>query len=240
MPVNRYYSEVPLIPEGEILLTEQEFHHLAHVNRTKEGEAVELVDGKGNLATASVVNVRKKEALLKIDALAASPPESFRIVLAQAVPRLSRLDTILEKGTELGVTEFILFPGERSEIKRLEDKQLARMKQLTISAMKQCGRLYLPALTKRPPLKGWEHQDIPAFFGDLEQHAPDLISAWQHNPPKEGICVVIGPESGFSESEEIKLRALGCKGIKLHHNILRTDTAAIAALSIVSLLSSRS
>ena len=141
---------------------------------------------------------------------------------------------ILEKGTELGLTEFWLFPGHHSERKTLTEHQLQRLRALTIAAMKQCGRLYLPTITLKPPLSEWESPHPPAFFGDLSPDAPPLFNAWQQNPRQDEVLFFIGPESGFSKEEESTLRHFDATGVKLHQNILRTDTAALAALTLIS------
>ena len=234
MPADRFFTPNLFAMDQLASLDGKEFHHLKNVTRTKPGEQVEVVNGLGELAVAVVEEVERHHATLRILKLDKSPPPRYTIILAQAIPRIQRLDFILEKGTELGLTEFRLFPGDRSERKSLTEHQLERLRALTVAAMKQCGRLYLPTLSVAPPLAKWKPLTGSPFFGDLAPEAPTFFSEWQQHPPREEIVFFIGPESGFSGEEELLLHQLGAKGVKLHHNILRTDTAALTSLSLIS------
>lgn len=230
MPAERFFSTAFFENQGEITLEDQEFHHLAHVMRAKEKDRVELVNGQGQLAFATIKTIGKKRAALTIESVVSEPSPFFQIILAQAIPRGSRLDFILEKGTELGMTELWLFPGKLGERQALTEKHLERMRLLTISAMKQCGRLYLPKISLHPPLSNWNSSlPFPSFFGDVNPDAPVF-----KEKPEKGVIFFIGPESGFHTSEINYLQSVGALGLKLHTNILRTDTAALAALTLVS------
>lgn len=236
MPIDRFYTESVLKNDCEFFLEEQEFHHLYRVTRTREGEQIEIVNGKGQLAEANVERIEKRKALLKITQVIESPPSSFKRILIQAIPKLNRLEMIVEKGTELGMEELWLFPGERSEKKQLPENQLDRLKTISISAMKQCGRLYLPSIVLHPPLQKWKTFPSPCYFGDLCPEAPSLFKEYQKSPHSECVFFAIGPESGFSDNEIEIFRTHHAKGIFLNENILRTDTAAIAALAILGVI----
>ncbi|MFQ5729035.1 MAG: RsmE family RNA methyltransferase, partial [Waddliaceae bacterium] len=227
MPADRFFYAFLLTPNQEVQLESKEFHHLKNVTRTKQGAVVELVNGQGQLASAILKKIGKNNALLQVNNVDKSPKPLHPLILAQAIPRIHRLDFILEKGTELGLTEFWLFPGHHSERKKLTEHQIRRLRALTIAAMKQCGRLYLPTISIKPPLSDWGSPQLPAFFGDLSPNAPPLFHAWQQSPLKNEVLFFIGPESGFSDEEECTLRNFGATGVKLHQNILRTDTAAL-------------
>jgi 16S rRNA (uracil1498-N3)-methyltransferase len=233
MPAERYFID-ELLQSHEIkILRGTEFHHLVHVMRTRKGEQVELVNGQGLLARTIVKEIRKDQALLLIEQIEQEPPPSIQVILAQAIPKLNRLDFILEKGTELGVHAFWLFPGQQSVKKDFQGKQLERLKAITIAAMKQCGRLYLPDLQFKPPLANWQPLQGTLFFGDVDPAAPLLGETWRQACLNSPIIFFTGPESGFT-LEEIKwLKQMGAQGTKLHDLILRTDTASIAALSVI-------
>lgn len=234
MPAERYYIDQDLHQGNHVSLEDQEFRHLAQVMRTKSGETIELVNGKGVLADATVDQIGKKHAIVHVESIQKQSGPTTPVVLAQAIPRINRLDFILEKGTELGMTELWLFPGKLSERKDLTEHQLERMRGLAIAAMKQCGRLWLPQIVVKPPLKEWKSLDLLSYFGDLSSEAPLFSKVLAGSPLEKGILFFTGPESGFEEDEEQKLRELGAKGVKLHSNILRTDTASIAALSLIT------
>jgi 16S rRNA (uracil1498-N3)-methyltransferase len=222
MPADRFFTPSPL--KDPLILEGEEFHHLAKVMRIRVGETIEIVNGQGEFVEAEVVSLDKK-AQLKIVSHRKTPPPSQNIFLAQALTRPSSLEWIVEKGTELGVTEFWLFPGDRSEKKEISSSQLHRLETIIINALKQCGRLYLPKIVLKPPLEKWEKPSGSLFFGDLSSKMP------LKGPFEKTVIFFIGPEKGFSSEEAQLLNKFHAKGITLHDNILRAETAAIAILS---------
>jgi len=234
MPAERFYHPQPFLEGSSITLEEQEFHHLIHVMRARQGDDIELVNGQGQLAKACIDAIEKKRASLTLSQVETFPPSTTQLILAQAVPRLNRLEFILEKSTELGATEIWLFPGAHSERNNFSENQLERLNTILIAAMKQCGRFYLPKLVLMPPIKKWSQVPSSAFYGDTSPLAPSLAASWNLSGNKQSAFICIGPESGFNAEEESALKNLGVLGVKLHPNILRTDTAAITALAILS------
>jgi 16S rRNA (uracil1498-N3)-methyltransferase len=236
MPAERYFLDHDLQLNGYQELKGSEFHHLAHVMRTQKGESIELVNGKGILAQATVQNISKDKALLKIEQVHQASTSPCRLILAQAYSKSHRMDFILEKGTELGVDSFWLFPGLHSAKKECYPSQLERAQAVTIAAMKQCGRLYLPEIILQPSIDQWKNFDnMTAFFGNLEPEAPLFEKAWRSlHSPAFPLVFVTGPEGGFSQQEIIGLKEKGALGVKLHENILRTETASLMALSLLS------
>lgn len=239
MPAERFYIPEELALGKEYNLKDQEYHHLVHVMRIGEGDQVEVVNGNGVLALAVIQSLNKKEAILKIINRSLLPLEGTKIILAQAIPRMNRLDFILEKSTELGVSEIWLFPAQLSERKSLTEQQLERFKIQLISAMKQCGRLYLPEIKLKESLKSWKPLNDLMFFGDVEFKAPALFEYKDQLNQRERVIFFVGPESGFTKEEEEKFRLWGAKGVSLHRHILRTDTAAIVALALLSAFSNK-
>lgn len=233
MPKERFYTPEELTVGQNVALEEAELHHLANVMRATVGTCVELVNGKGSYARAEVTKMEKKRASLSVKHVQIIPKENKIIILAQALPRLNRLDFIVEKGTELGMDQVWLFPGELSERKSLSESQEDRLKLVAIAAMKQCGRLHLPEIKWLPPIKKWEAQTIPIYFGSLEVDCPSFYSVLQKASSRDAIFCV-GPEAGFSEFEEKHLQSLNGIGVQLHRNILRTDTAALVALALLT------
>jgi 16S rRNA (uracil1498-N3)-methyltransferase len=236
MPAERYFTPDPLNQDEIIELIGAEFHHLARVMRARKGDHVELVNGKGALAEATILEIRKEKGLLKISHVTQETNRPCQIILAQAIPKPNRLDFVLEKGTELGVDCFWLFPGTQSVKKEFFPHQIERAQQLTIAAMKQCGRLTLPSIEILPPLSQWPSLEGKSpFFGDLDPSAPLFETLWKSSSsPIYPALFITGPESGFNEKEIEILKKLGAKGVKLHPHILRTDTASLVALSLLS------
>ena len=231
MPAERYYIDSKLHTGDNIELQDHEFHHLAHVMRTKIGEVVELVNGQGQLAQTLVQRIAKRVCYMQIESVTEEPKPAFEIILAQSIPRVNRLDFIIEKGVELGLTQLWLLPAKHSERKSFNEQQLEKMKMQMITAMKQCGRLYLPELHLMQPIAKYDKLPYPSYFGDLDPEAPSFLKEWKRDGQK-GCIILIGPESGFTEDEIAHLRKIDAHGIKLHPNVLRTDTAALAALTL--------
>lgn len=236
MPDDRFFVSEHFSVKTKTLLKDQELHHLLHVMRVRVGENIELVNGKGQLAQGILEKVEKQQAHVAVQNVISEATPTTSLILAQALPRLPRLEYILEKATELGVTDLWLFPAEHSERKELSATQLQRLHQILISSIKQCGRLHLPKITLKPPLFAWQPLQN-AFYGDTRPEASPLIQAFTRTVPAECIWIV-GPEKGFSSKEtDFLASAIGAEGVSLHSNTLRVDTAAITGLSILSSLS---
>lgn len=238
MPSERYFIDADFFSQKHVELAGSEFHHLVHVMRTRKGESIELVNGKGSLAQAIVHDFTKDKARLHVEDVYHETSQPCHLILAQAFSKQSRLDFIFEKGTELGVDHFWLFPGQHSAKKECYPSQIERMRTVTIAAMKQCGRLYLPSISFIVPINAWENQltGKSSFFGDLDPSAPLFETAWKkglnsHTPP---FVFITGPEGGFSEEEVKSLKDQSAVGVKLHQNILRTETASIMAMGLLS------
>lgn len=231
MPAYRYFLETDFKQGLQVELKGQEQHHLAHVMRGQVGERVELVNGKGAFAEASIFRLGRREALLEIERVVQEASPVYSVILAQAIPRANRLDFILEKGTELGMTELWLFPAERSERFKFTEAQLERMQHVAIAAMKQCGSLFLPRIVVRDHFSRWEKFEGTVCFGDVDCKSPAKdFFAWKQ---QKRVLFFVGPEGGLTESEVRMLRQRGAQGLWLHDNILRTETAALAGLTLI-------
>jgi 16S rRNA (uracil1498-N3)-methyltransferase len=221
----RFYLDGSL--EEPLILSGDELHHLAHVLRIRVGEEVELVNGRGSLARAQVKRLTKEKGEFSLLDLIHEPPSSPSLFLGISLIRLNRLEWTLEKGTELGADGFILFPTERSEQKSLSHHQLSRFRHLSLSALKQCGRLYLPEIIYASSLSEVLARNGVFLFGDLDGEELLIRSSLPSSHP---IIFLTGPEGGFSPKELEKLREKRATGIRLHKNTLRAETAPLAAL----------
>ncbi|NGX45700.1 MAG: Ribosomal RNA small subunit methyltransferase E [Chlamydiae bacterium] len=227
MPDNRFFTPEPLEKGTLISLDGDEMRHMAKVMRRGEDDRVELVNGQGALAIATIKSVSRNSAELLIEELSLEKRPEREMILAQALPQLPRLDLIIEKGTELGATAFWLFPGERSEKKELSPNQKRRLELLAISALKQSGRLFLPSIEFKPPLTEWDKPSTPLFYGAPE--GPRL------ERPVGGALFLVGPGGGLSDKEKSYLsETLKATGKSLNPNILRAETAALCALSLLA------
>ncbi len=232
MPSDRFFIPEPFHPGQTLSLTGDEHHHMLHVMRSGVGASVEIINGGGDLALATLTHVGKKEALLRIESLTHTQKLNYSLRLAIGLPRFNRLEYILEKATELGISDFILFPAEGSEKKEISDNQWQRIFHLLSSSIKQCGRLYLPVVSFLPSLDNWMLHHEKSFFGDTRSEKSRFI---QKIEPGVSTTVFIGPEKGFSHKEITFLENnLQAEGVSLSSHTLRVDTAAIAAAAQLS------
>ncbi len=234
MPAERYYIDTPLKIDLEVSIEGEEANHLAKVMRGRVGDEIEIVNGRGVLAEGIVDQVGKNSVLVHISKIIKSEKPPVPIIIAQGFPRLNRIDIIVEKGTELGMTELWFFPGDQSEKKDLSPTQRTRFKNIAISAMKQCGCLFLPEIVEKQALSKWKDLPFDLYYGDVSPDAPTFTSVLNKGNITNGIVFIIGPEKGFSKSESAELKNLRATGVSLHQNILRTDTAPLCALSQIS------
>ena len=194
--------------------------------RVRLGEEIELVDGKGSLAQATLHELAKDRATLVVRNVQTLPPPVPRIVSAIALMRMSKLEWTIEKCTELGADAFILFAADQSEKEDLSEHQQERLRHLSIAALKQCGRLYLPTLALLT-LEQVLSTNALILFGEPDPQTPRLAS---ETAPE--IVFVTGPEKGFSKREREHLKQKG-KGVRLNAHILRAETAPVCAISIL-------
>ncbi len=230
MPVNRFFHDSPLRSSQQVTFLGQEFLHMTRVVKVRKGGSVEIINGKGALAEGVVDVVERSKAIVTVYSVKQyeRPPSS--IVIAQAIPRLNRLEIIIEKGTELGMSAIWLFPAKKSEKTSFSYNQIERIRYVSICALKQSGGVFLPEILVKPPLLTWKSLPDSSYFGDIDPDAPKLIDGWKET---ESCCFFIGPESGFTEKEIAFLREHDATGVSLHSNILRTDTAPLVVLSVV-------
>lgn len=223
---DRFYIDGSL-ESGSLLLSGSEFHHLAHVMRVRVGEEIELINGRGSLAQAIVEKMEKESALLSLSHIETHPRPKPLFLIALPILKMDRLEWAVEKATELGADAFRLFPAEWSEKKHLTEHQFERIMHIVISAMKQCGRLYLPSIEWFPTMSEAIQTDFPVFFGDLDPSAVSLA------PQKGNSLFISGPEKGFSP-KEIEILRKRAHGVRLSENVLRAETAPLVALSLLS------
>ncbi len=227
MPKDRYFTEDSLSENKYSSLSGEEFRHLK-VMRKNPGDEIELLNGRGFLATATIDAFQKDSAVLhltKVDFF----ERTYRTILWQALPKLHRLEWIAEKGTELGMSEIRLFASEKTQTDFKENK-IPRLRAKMISALKQSGGLHLPEIRQISSVSEWEPFTEPAFFGDPNPKAPLFRHELTVGHSLLHLCV--GPESGFSSKEVSRLTELGARGVLLHPHTLRTETAALTFLAL--------
>ena len=194
-----------------------------------------MFDGQGNECAATLEGGKKK-AQVRLDAVIQVSRESpLTTELAIGLSKGDRFEWVLQKATELGVSKIVPLLTERSEVKlsgpRLE-KKLQQWQQIIISACEQCQRNYLPALIAPMALDQWlQQRDQKALALVLHHRSDKQLS--DYSQPSQGASLLIGPEGGLSDNEITLALSQGCHALTMGPRVLRTETAPIAALSLL-------
>ena len=223
--------------EGERVLQGAGFHHLARVLRAREGDALEVFDGKGQNFPAKVIRLEPERALLKLEAPTASPPRRA-ITLIQALPKADRLEWVLQKGTELGASAFWPVQAERCVVKWKEDggKKVQRWQRIVEEAARQCERSDVPTVSS-PVDAAVAAASLKVshrlLLLDEEERERTLSTAVAAESTTQPLALLIGPEGGWARPEVDALKSLGAQPVTLGRQVLRTETAPLAALVVI-------
>jgi 16S rRNA (uracil1498-N3)-methyltransferase len=218
--------------QKQIVLDEDTSRHVVQVLRMKEGEKLNLTDGKGSLMTAEVIDAHKKHCSVKIIDILNKTQNSRKVTIAiSLLKNTSRFEWFLEKATEIGVSEIVPLTCERTEKQKF---RYDRMKGICISAMLQSQQTWLPVLHEP---KQFNHlaieqfDDQQKFIAHCEESGEKKsLSSFQ---PFNHSTILIGPEGDFSK-EEIKLALQNnFIPISLGETRLRTETAGIVAATLL-------
>ncbi|MGV3636928.1 MAG: RsmE family RNA methyltransferase [Flavobacteriales bacterium] len=223
---------------GDLIeLPEEEAHHATSVLRLASGARIGVLDGKGTRAVATIELVSKRGCTARITERTTTAPErSARIHLAVApTKQMDRYEWFVEKAVEVGVDRITPLVTDRTERAKL---RIDRLQRVAISAMKQSQRSWLPSIDELTTLKQLLAQELPdrRFFGWCEGEHRSLMDAYD---PNSHALVLIGPEGDFTAEEAGLLRSNGCAAVAIGNARLRTETAALAACTWMSLAQQR-
>ncbi|MCW8827571.1 MAG: 16S rRNA (uracil(1498)-N(3))-methyltransferase [Gammaproteobacteria bacterium] len=224
------------LTDGEtVTLDESAARHVARVLRLNPGGQLILFDGTGGEFNAVIREIGKRRVMAELGTRQHVETESpLRITLAQGISRGDRMDFTIQKAVELGVSRIVPLSTERSVVnlkgQRLE-KKLAHWQGIIISACEQCGRNTLPQLLPMQSLARWLEDDGAKGTGVLLDHRANATIATLSLPPGVALTLLIGPEGGLSGTEQERALVAGYQGLRLGPRVLRTETAALAALA---------
>ncbi len=213
----------------EVWVQGDRFHHLFRARRLRRGEAVRLTDGGGRARWAEVREVGAERARLVLGSAAPTNESPIGVHLAVATPRAARTSWQVEKGTELGVVSFRFFSCERAP-RRIHAAGVKRLQRVAAAALEQSGRSLLPFIEAGLDLAALEeHLRSCERSVLLDPHAQSSLvrvagGSW---------WVVVGPEGGFTPAEGVRLQAATTVSARLGPSILRVETAALAASSLL-------
>lgn len=230
----RAFIDAPLAPGTTVALPESAAAHLVRVLRLRVGDGCVLFNGDGHDYDARIASIDKRGASAEITGARAVANESpLRIVLVQGIARGEKMDWILQKATELGVSAFVPVQSERSEVKldgERAAKRLAHWRSVVVSACEQSWRARVPAVSAAQPMAA----ALDALPADgtrllLDPEAETGMTALAK--PGGKLVLAIGPEGGWSTRDRATLESAGFTGVRLGPRILRTETAGIAAVA---------
>jgi len=210
-------------------LDKSQSHYLAKVMRANIGENFSLFNQSGEWE-AKITKIIKGVVEFSIAKKIRSNVNEKEIWLAFAPIKLNYLNLMMQKATELGVTRFIPILTERTIVRRINQK---RINKIIIEASEQSNRLKIPKLEEIVKLDNFlkSNQKINIIFGDLNTDNSSLNIIKNTEP----LCVLIGPEGDFTEKEREKILELkNLIPLKINENILRSETAAISMISIIT------
>jgi 16S rRNA (uracil1498-N3)-methyltransferase len=236
MRLTRVYIDAPVIAGKHLLLEGSAANHVARVLRLRVGDALTLFNGGGGEFGAHIDEIHKDSVLVRVAEHRSTDRESsLSLTLAQGISRGERMDWVIQKATELGTARIVPVSTKRSVV-RLDERQAERKWQhwraIAVAACEQCGRNRIPELTE------------PVDFYELLASAAAAPTRLLLSPGGDtrlddledvgaGIMVLIGPEGGLEDIEQEAALAAGFKTVRLGPRVLRTETAAIAALTII-------
>lgn len=235
----RFYCSFPIAVAQTYALPDAVVRHI-HVRRLQVGDSLELFNGDGHAYVATLTHLDKKNASVQVDQQQATHNESpLDITLIQAISSGDRMDFTLQKCVELGVKRFLPVISERSVVRLQGDraqKRVDRWQEIVVSACEQCGRTAVPTVMPIIPFKElgqhpFEHNALKFILSIAKNQGLKAIQ-----PTTTTFYLLAGPEGGLTEAEEDVAFSLGFQPITLGPRVLRTETAAMCAVSAMQLL----
>lgn len=221
-------------------MTGELYRHMARVLRLKEGSEVKLTDDSGREFCGVIEEVGAKALTVRVTAVESEPEQEpgLRVTLYQGLPKGEKLDLILQKCTELGISELVTFDAERSIVKLRGDRsagRLERCEKIVQEAARQSGRRSPPKVSIGGSLdvvlrEAGHTVKLLLWEGEQTTKLRETLDAYQS---PETVAIVVGPEGGLSSEEVEQAIACGFTPISLGRRILRTETAGFAMLSIL-------
>lgn len=236
----RVFTDQPLSLARTVSLEAGPAQHVARVLRLTSGDPLVLFNGDGCDYPAVLESVARKSVTARIIGCEPVNNESpLAVHLVQGISRGERMDWVVQKAVELGVGRLSPVLTERTVVRLEADRRRRRLdhwRGVMVSACEQCGRARLPHLDAPEPLSA-RLADGESATGGLRlfldpEGRKGLMDLSEH---PRSVCLVVGPEGGLSDAERSRLREAGFEGVRLGPRILRTETAAVAALTAVQM-----
>lgn len=233
MRIPRIYTGQPLRANASIALDVGASQHVARVLRMSVGDRLVLFNGEGGQYPATISAVDKKSVMTTTDGFEDIEHESMlELHLGIAISRGDRMDWVVQKATELGVSVIAPLLSERTEVRlrgEREEKKRRHWQQVTVSACEQCGRNRLPRILPLQALDQWIGSVRTDARLVLDHRAGNITAA----AAPASVALLVGPEGGLTEAEISAAAAQGFTALRLGPRVLRTETAPLAAIAIL-------
>ncbi len=227
---------VDAVESGRARITGPDAHHLTRVLRVEPGQQFEISDNH-SVYLAEVESARKDLVSFSVREKVTAPPPLVRTAILASLIRFERFEWMLEKATELGVERIVPVQAERSErgLEHAVGKRISRWNRIVREASEQSRRARLPEICAAVPLAGALELEAAYRYALEEAEAPLILSALpEHRQPGDLVALLVGPEGGWTDREREQTAGAGWRPVSLGLQILRAETAAIAALAIVN------
>jgi len=233
MRIPRVFQSGDYIQGSIILLDPEAFQHVVKVLRLQPGDALLIFDGKGRIFDSTIAAIEKKTCHVSLNTQQIETAPQFKLTLAQAIIKPDKMDLIIQKAVELGVTTIVPLISQFCDIKlnpELLQKKRLHWQKIIVAACEQSGVNYLPELLPAQLFNDWIDTEKTPLSIILDPYAEKRFSQL----PKDltQLTKTIGPEGGFSEMELKQAVDHGFVDLSLGKRILRAETAAIASLAI--------
>ncbi len=240
--MNRFFIEDSGLDVGNKIVIDDEniVSHISKSLRLKSEDQIELVTSDGQECIAEIVSVSKREVCCKVlDIVDIDRELRAKVTIFQGSPKHKKLDLIVQKCVECGVYQIVPVDMERSikKIKKSSDSLIERLNKISLSAAEQSKRLLVPEVSRA--LSSTEMIEVLGDFDlvlclDEEERSNTVVDLCEEITASKSIAVIIGPEGGISDVEREALKSVS-RPITLGNRILRTETAGIAILSMLSI-----
>jgi 16S rRNA (uracil1498-N3)-methyltransferase len=238
MPVPRIYCDTRLGPGAQFSLSAEAANHVGKSLRLRAGDALVVFDGRGGAYDAAIQRMDRDRVDVKLGAFHEAERESpLAIGLVQGLPEADKMDWILQKSVELGVSWIQPVVCERSVVRLSGDRAARReahWQRVVIAACEQCGRNRLPEVRPTLAYRDWAAQPSQALRWMLAPGAGAPLAS--RAAPAAPIELLVGPEGGLSEREIDIAGTVGFEPLSLGPRVLRTETAPLAALAAMQAL----
>ncbi|MEO1236739.1 MAG: RsmE family RNA methyltransferase [Planctomycetota bacterium] len=224
----------PALPDPRCELSPDESRHARRVLRLSAGDTVELFDGRGGVASATLTGFGKSGAVCRVDDVRRVPRPTPRVTVASAVPKGPRAEDMVNQLGQLGVGGFVPVVGERSVVEPGEGKR-ARFERAALAATKQSGRAWTMAVGSAVGLSDWLRESAgvegPRLILDPGGETGPAVLGGVATAAE--VAVLVGPEGGWADGELAAAEAAGYVRWRLAEHVLRVETAAVAAAAVV-------